>query len=774
MNILREKQRLLPLGNPQGGGSGGGGGGTSQQTTTTELPEWARPYAKDILAKGQALTDTSQNPYQTYNAPRIAGFSPMQEQAFQGAANLAPSQAGGAGQMLAAGAGIGAMNQGMFGGREAAQYMNPYLQQSLAPQIELMRQQQAQQGAQMAGQATQAGAFGGSRFGLAQAQQNLNNQLAQQNLIGQGYNTAYQQAAQQYNADQARRLQGLQTGLQAAGTLGQLGAQEFGQQQAAIGLQGQMGAQQQQLQQLGLDQAYQEFLNQQNYPYKQLGFMSDLLRGTPTGSSSAMNMYQAPGSVLGQLGGIGMGMYGLSKMGMFKEGGEVKGYAKGGELDLELLSDDQLQQSYKNALSRGEIGLAQAIQEQLATNTAIRNAENASIQVGLGSAFDQLSPEMQDNVIQAAGGGIVAFAGDKKSDVKEGWEYSAAGEEDPRTFSEANPGLAEFLAGSNKATKDIGDKFRRALTYNSDVEAAKERAKNIPLAKDIAPSTAGAGRGKVNPPVVVPREEEPVKAETKKEASSAAAPAKSISDALASKKFDQNAVFKEMMSMLHDPESAKLLQQNADEIKKYSERAEKLKETRGAEALAQYGFQMAAEASKPGARFLGSAAAASPVIMKSLAASKEIEQKMADNAMRMRQLQNQSIIAMRKGDRQTAVQLTNMMRQFEQQQQQLALQQQQLQETQRYHTESLAVQRERIASGDRGYQSALLRTKGNLSVNAMKQAAKDWGDPLQRKELEKQYGSKDAYARALYEDAWANAMPGLELMGRKGDTSGDE
>ena len=76
-----------------GDGGGGGGGGQPDKTTqVSELPEWARPYAKDTLAKGAALTDINQNPYQTYGANRIAGFSPLQQMSFQGAANMQPSQ----------------------------------------------------------------------------------------------------------------------------------------------------------------------------------------------------------------------------------------------------------------------------------------------------------------------------------------------------------------------------------------------------------------------------------------------------------------------------------------------------------------------------------------------------------------------------------------------------------------------------------------------------------------------------------------------------------
>ena len=430
------------------------------QTQVAELPEWAKPYAKDVMAKGQALTDVNQNPYQTYDAPRVAGFTPMQEQAFQGAAGLGPSQAGLAGQNVALGASLGAMNTGRFGTRQAQQYMNPYIEASLAPQMELMRRQQAQQGLQMAGQATQAGAFGGSRYGLAQAQQNLANQLAQQNLVGQGYNTAYQQAAQQYNADQARRLQGLSTALQGAGQLGQLGAQQFGQEVEANKLQSGYGAMQQAQQQKGLDVAYQDFLNQQNYPYKQLGFMSDLIRGLPLGQQSTRQLYDAGPSGLQTLGALGAGAYGLSKF-----------MAKGGVTSEEnvksiadMLPTQQLPVSYQNAIARGDGNAENALSAEMMERQA---AQNASLQRGLGMAFDTLSPEQQENVYRAAGGGIVAFAKGGEND-----EGSDEGEDDP---------FAELMAAPSSGNPDV---YRQATGLFPALIKGMAGTKYTPMSAD--------------------------------------------------------------------------------------------------------------------------------------------------------------------------------------------------------------------------------------------------------------------------------------------------
>jgi hypothetical protein len=225
---------------------------------------------------------------------------------------------------------------------------------------------------------------------------------------------AFQQAQQareqsrQYGAGLG--MQGLQTGLQAAGQLGQLGQQQFGQGMDINKLQSAYGGQQQQLEQQGLSQSYQDFLNQQNYPYKQLGFMSDILRGTPTGSSSSMNMYQAQPGALQTATGLGLGAYGISQL-MKAGGGSVYEYADGGSVTSDYniadiadsLSDQQLQAARQNAQARNDMGTLEIIDEEL--------AQRASDRGGMSAAFNQLPVNAQENMYKAANGGIVAFAG---------------------------------------------------------------------------------------------------------------------------------------------------------------------------------------------------------------------------------------------------------------------------------------------------------------------------------------------------------------------------
>jgi hypothetical protein len=404
-----------------GDGGGGGGGGqpantTSASTQTQDLPEWAKPYAEDVLSKGKAVTDTSQNPYQPYGGNRIAGFSPMQQQAMQGAQNMQTAPQIGQGTAAAIGAGLGGADvagqatttgfQNQVGG-----YMNPYMNQILAPQLAEANRNFDISGVNQQAKATQAGAFGGSRGAIMAAENERNRNMGLNQIYGQGLNTAFSNAQNQYNQNLGTQLQGYGLMGNAAGQLGQLGQTQYGQQVGINQLQNQYGAQQQAQEQKGLDTAYQDFLTQKNYPYQQLSYMANLVRGTPMGMNTQSQVYQAPPNTLGQLSGLGMGAYGLSKM--LAEGGEVNGYADGGAVEgyklggdipdpmndsyemasaVDKLTDEQLQGILQHPASPAEF---RAAQDELAMR--------ASEQRGVASG---ITPSMASRM---AGGGVVAF-----------------------------------------------------------------------------------------------------------------------------------------------------------------------------------------------------------------------------------------------------------------------------------------------------------------------------------------------------------------------------
>jgi hypothetical protein len=487
---------------------------------------------------------------------QAAGLSPQAQQYGQTAADVGMGglgygiQGAMAGQQAAGygsqGANIGQNVANMSTNPYAQQaYMSPYIQNALQPQLQEMTRQYDITGAQEKGRATAAGAFGGTRNSLMQAENERNKNMAMNQAIGSGYQNAFTAAQNQMNqaatlgmqgtqqgiAGQQAAMQGAgvglsglgtamqgqqaglaglsqagslygqgmqgaqtglsgvgqqlasgqlglsgaQTGMQgaqsglagvqgavgagqyglaglgtagaAAGTLGQLGQTQFGQQQAINQSQATAGAVQQAQAQQALDLGYQDFNSQKNYPYQQLAFMSDMLRGLPL-SQSAQSQYTAPPNTASQLGGLGMsalGIYGMSggfkkanggmvgkghangglmSIQSYKDGGQI-GYAAGG--DISMLNIPQLQKLLQNkSLNRLE---AAAIEDRIRLLSRMQNnpeaaqiMSHADQRFGIGAiGTGDMVPE---EVPAGAGGGIIAFAagGAKKPDQMQSYQ----------------------------------------------------------------------------------------------------------------------------------------------------------------------------------------------------------------------------------------------------------------------------------------------------------------------------------------------------------------
>jgi hypothetical protein len=475
---------------------GGGGGGTTQATTyTSNIPEYAEKPFMDLVGQASALSKT---PYQAYTGDRIAQYTPLQQNAFNLAGNMqvspylqqAAGMAGAGGQYQpgqfgfnnvsganvsapmmgqtgnVSGANVSGVNmnaaqsgyrpnlqafqmqgpanvstQSFLSGNTAQNFMSPYMQNVVdATKREAYRDDDVMRQGRQA-QAVNAGAFGGSRQAImeAEAQRNLGTRMA--DIQTTGLQSAFDRAQNQFNTEQQNRLQanlanqqmqfgtnsqnlsarlgvqelgagqqfqtamanlsnqqqaavqnqaaqmqargmsaenamraalanqqvqyntnvqnqaallqargmtaenamraalanqqaGLQTqqmgeqsrqfgadlGMQGAGLLGQLGQSQFSQLSDIIGMQNQMGGDQQKLIQDILSQQYGDFLAQQNYPYQQLGFLADVLRGAP-GSTRTVYQPTAQPSSFQTVAGLGSLFAGMGGM---KKGGEVK------------------------------------------------------------------------------------------------------------------------------------------------------------------------------------------------------------------------------------------------------------------------------------------------------------------------------------------------------------------------------------------------------------------------------------------------------------------
>jgi len=337
---------------------------TSYQQQSIGFADQIAPYAEKLLGTAELYTDLNENPYMQYMGDRVAQFTPLQQQSYENAGLMQTSPQLQDATAMAGSAGLGALNTGytynpyqaqQFTGANVEQYMNPYMQNVVERQ-----QADAQRQSQIAGQAqgaqaARSGAFGGSGDYLMRAQAAGNLARQKGDIQAQGLNNAYTQALGQFNTSQGQNqaaaqlnaqqgqfgaglgLQGLQTANQAASNLANIGQTQYGQNMGINQMQNQYGGQQQQQVQNMLNNQYGDFLSAQNHPYKQMGFMSDMIRGLPMSQLSS-TMYQQPPSMVQQVAGLGLAGKAL---GAFASGGAVGSRPAGlAELALYRMSQD--------------------------------------------------------------------------------------------------------------------------------------------------------------------------------------------------------------------------------------------------------------------------------------------------------------------------------------------------------------------------------------------------------------------------------------------------
>jgi len=240
----------------------------------SSLSPYVGPYVTEMLGMGQAL---AQQPYQAYQGPLTAGMTEAQQQAFSGIAGLAvPTEQ------------MGAFTPQSFTAEGTAQqYMSPFLQAALEPQIAEARRQADISRVAQAGRLSRAGAFGGSRQAIAESEglRNLQRNLA--DITGRGYQQAFEQAQRQFNTEQDRARQ----------------AQELANRYGLTALRQQatMGAEERAIEQGAIDAAKAQFEEERLYPYKQVQYMQSLLQGLPLAAQAYS--YQQPSGLSTLFGG---------------------------------------------------------------------------------------------------------------------------------------------------------------------------------------------------------------------------------------------------------------------------------------------------------------------------------------------------------------------------------------------------------------------------------------------------------------------------------------
>jgi hypothetical protein len=365
-------------------------------------------------------------------------------------------------------------------------------------------------------------------------------------------------------------------------------------------------------------------------------------------------------------------------------------------------------------------------------------AERASMKQGLGSAFNMLPEDTQEGMITAAGGGIVALSN--------GGDFESVG--------------PEFGGYSGE---DRAPKTRSADEVGRIVDALRERGRTVGLS-DIKDITAGKG----NYTSLL----EPVPAAPVKPAAPTAAPYDratatrredyqkkpgkasdgGISTALAQIAKQTGESERSIQDIFDrykktfESENATDMKSLTDLIEKSTGRSKKVKEESLGRALAEFGFKWAASASKPGARFLGSAAEAAPTLTSSLAESAKLAREMDENDMKLRMNLKQFEIAQRTGNRKEALAAAAQERMLMQNQAQLKLRERELAQQAGYQQSSLKQRGEQFERlmGVREQTAAAATEQARTAREKVESVARQKFEseiaPRLRRELAQQYG----------------------------------
>lgn len=329
---------------------------TTYGQSVQNVPSWLSDYTQGLIARANTV---AAEPYQAYQGPRVAGFSPLQSQAHASAqenvGKWSPftdaAQAGYQGVMGGPG-GLSQASPYLQAGTQSytdqvGKYMDPYVENVIDRSTMLaQRKLQEQLMPAINSNFIKAGSYGsaGQQRATGQALRDVTGELQSQSRAA--LSDAYTQGAQLQGTEAMRQLQAGQT----AGSL--YGQDMSNQLQASQGLGGlgQMiqsmrgvdtaglaaaGADQQAQTQRNLDLGYSDFVQQRDYPKDQVNWMSQIIHGMPSMGGTTQTQSTGPAQSYGpsyasQLASLYSLYRGIKDDAPKKARGGLARYAKGG------------------------------------------------------------------------------------------------------------------------------------------------------------------------------------------------------------------------------------------------------------------------------------------------------------------------------------------------------------------------------------------------------------------------------------------------------------
>ena len=275
-----------------GGGSNGNGTTTQNVTSSVQLPPYLDKATQDLISQAQPAA-AQQYPF--YDAPRIAPMTSDQLSGMQ----LARGNVGSYQPYLQAANTAAASGGSSIQPGQIQNYLDPYLKNVQQSGMDLLQKQYQQDALQRQSQEAFRGTFNNSTSQIIENDAQRQRDIAQGNFLAQTGSQGFGQALSAAQSDQSRQLQAAQIYGNLAPTASQLGYQDAAAQLA-------VGGTQQAATQQNLNLAYQDFLNQFQYPQNQLSWLSNIIRGTPAGQTQqSQQVLPAANGLAGFLGGLG-------------------------------------------------------------------------------------------------------------------------------------------------------------------------------------------------------------------------------------------------------------------------------------------------------------------------------------------------------------------------------------------------------------------------------------------------------------------------------------
>lgn len=302
--------------------------GSKTTQTNKALPQYGDAYSS-LLQQAQ---QTGSTPYTPYTGQLTAPLSADQQTASTLANNVAgtsgyataqPYFDAAQGYYSAATTPLWDSVQ-QFSPDAIAQYESPYTQSVVDATQNQFNLQNAQQQAQLKGNVAAAGAFGGDRQAVLEAELAGQQQAAQAPVIAGLYNTGYTNALNEFNTEQANQLGANATtaGLNLSAGSGIAGLGTTAQQLAQNSVTGlsNTGAAAQTTQEAADEAALQQWQQQQQYPFAELSWLSGLETSLGGAAGSTATSKQSNSLLSSIFGGLESAA-GLA--GLFKRGGGI-------------------------------------------------------------------------------------------------------------------------------------------------------------------------------------------------------------------------------------------------------------------------------------------------------------------------------------------------------------------------------------------------------------------------------------------------------------------